>query len=301
MYPLIWLLLTGCSDYGYTPAEAEPEAPLDTAVEAPVEEPISVLVVSPSFVDFGEVELGSEHSAVVSLENAGDLALSVASLALEGEEGPFTIGPPSSWTLEPGARTEVVVTYAPSEAGLHEDALDVLSDAIVDGTAQVALSGEALTPPEPHDIVVQLTGDDSWAGTLDGEPIGGPNQDAWSSTDVLELGDLEPGEHVLAVHVWDVGRSVAGFLAAVHDGDEVLALSGSGAFAATGTQPAAGWELPGFDDSAWGSDITCTAVSAVAWANRPVDLTATGAAWSWTSDNCRSLGEAWFRLSFTLE
>jgi len=145
---------------------------------------------------------------------------------------------------------------------------------------------------------MQITADDQWTGTLDGEPIGGSGQNAWSTSDVLQF-TLGSGEHVIAVHAEDVARVISGFLAVVRVDGEPIAFTGDGAWAVSVTAPAPGWELPGFDDSTWATPGICS--NASPWGGRPTALTDDGAEWVWHSTNCGSLGEAWFRLSFVLE
>ncbi len=292
---LLPLLLSACVDYGFSPGTEPGVEPLDTSI-TDTGIPQSILVVSPERVDFGEVELGDSASAVVTLRNEGSIPLDLTDIDLISDGTPFTVGPASDGELAPDDVAEVVVTYSPVQGIEHESSVVVESTATVDPSWRVPLTGNGLRTQ--FDVDMQLTADDSWSATLDGDPIGGTNQNAWSSADVLVF-DLERGEHVVAVHAWDVARVIAGFMAVVRVDGEPIAVSGGSGWTVSTVAPATGWDVPGFDDSAWAVPNLCADPSA--WGNRPTSLTDDGAEWVWHDANCRSLGEAWFRLSFTLE
>lgn len=292
---LLSLCLSACVDYGFSPGAEVPDEPLDTSVvDTGVVQ--SILAVSPARVDFGEVELGDTESAIVTLRNEGSVSLDLTDIRIVSDGTPFTVGPATDVELGPEEAAEFVVTYAPFEGIDHESSVVVESTATVDPYWQVPVTGSGLRTEFAVDM--QLTADDSWSATLDGDPIGGTNQNAWSSADVLVF-DLERGDHVVAVHAWDVARVIAGFMAVVRVDGEPIAVSGGSGWTVSTSQPPVGWDVPGFDDSGWGIPSLCADPSP--WGNRPVSLTEDGAQWVWHDANCRSLGEAWYRLSFTLE
>lgn len=292
---LLAILLTGCVDYGFTPADDDPPLPVDTSVPDDVQ-PESALVVMPDQIDFGEVSWDESVSAVLTLQNVGVVPLDLTGVVLEGQSDAFALGPPGATSLPPGQSTEAVITYTPGGTDEHEDAVLVSSTASVDPTWTVPLSGQGFR--DEWDVNMQITADDQWTGTLDGDPIGGSGQNAWSTSDVLQF-TLGSGEHVIAVHAQDVGRVIAGFLAVVRVDGEPIAYTGDGAWSVSMTPPLPGWQLPGFDDNSWATPGTCANPSP--WGGQPTSLTDDGADWVWHTTNCQSLGEAWFRLSFTLE
>ncbi len=292
---LLPLFLSACVDYGFSQGPEPETEPLDTSLlDTGIAQ--SILVVSPARVDFGEVELGDSESAIVTLRNEGSIPLDLTDIELSADGTPFTVGPATDLELAPDEVAEVVVTYSPVQGIEHEVHVVVESTATVDPSWRVPLIGTGLRTEFAVDM--QLTADDSWTATLDGDPIGGTNQNAWSSADVLVF-DLERGDHVVAVHAWDVARVIAGFMAVVRVDGEPIAVSGGSGWSVTTSPPPAGWDVPGFDDSAWSVPSLCT--NPAAWGGRPTSLTNDGAEWVWHDANCRSLGEAWFRLSFTLE
>jgi hypothetical protein len=292
---LLPLFLSACVDYGFSPSSQPEPEPLDTSV-IDTGTPQSILVVSPERVDFGEVELGESQSAIVMLRNNGSVSLDLTDIDLVADGTPFTVGPATDLELSPDEVAEVVVTYAPVEGIDHENAIAVESTATVDPNWRVPLTGSGLRTEFAVDM--QLTADDSWSATLDGDPIGGTNQNLWTYADVLVF-DLDRGDHVVAVHAWDVARVISGVMAVVRVDGEPIAASGGSGWSVSTTAPPAGWDLPGFDDSSWGTPYLCSDPSP--WGNRPTSLTDDGAEWVWHDANCRSLGEGWYRLSFTLE
>ena len=292
---LLLLLLIGCSDYDLKGRSDDVEEPLDTAI-LDMETHASVLLVEPDGIDFGVVNLDESESAVVTLSNVGDIPLDLIAISIAPEGMPFTVGPPGLLELAPNQSTEVVVTYAPVQAGDHVSTVLVDSDATLDPDWEIPLMGTGFRTHYAVDM--QLTADDSWTATLDGEPISGSNQNLWSSSDVLVF-DLDPGEHVIAVYAWDVARVIAGFMGVVRVDGEPIAVTGDGNWHVTTVEPDPSWTQVGFDDSAWAIPQVCTAASA--WGGRPTDLTGDGAQWVWHDANCRALGQGWYRLQFVLE
>lgn len=289
------ILLVGCSESGFTAFPDEPVEPLDTSVELS-EDAASELVVSPERVDFGEVELGETASAVLMLSNTGDLPLLLDGADIVADGTPFTVGPAGSLALEPGDATEVVVTYAPLVGEDHESAVRVTSDATVDPNWTVPLTGTGLRTEWL--IEIQMSADDEWSGTIDGDPIGGGNQGLWTRSDVMQF-PLDRGEHVIAIHAWDIARVISGFIGVVRVDGAPIAVTGGSGWTVSTVLPAPGWEVPGYDDSDWSTPGVCTDASP--WDSRPTDLVNDGAQWVWTTSNCRGLGEGWFRLTFLLE
>lgn len=148
-----------------------------------------------------------------------------------------------------------------------------------------------------HEITFILSADDEWEGDVDGVLL---EDQAGSSTSNTYTFTLDSGPPVLAVHAWDTGFAISGYIAAVPVDGALGSRTGDGSWVEPGSSPAAGSEEPGFDDSAWGPPVRCDS-SEVSywWGSSPTDLTGMGAQWVWFGD-CELLGEDWFRLDLDL-
>ena len=260
--------------------------------------------LTPAYHDFGVVNTTSSPTFPVTVKNVGDGALNVSGLrwasSSEAElmlasDGKLSVGA----LLLPGELRDLLVEYAPNDGSKDEASLVIYSDdpALPEAKADFFGEGDETVTGAAHDVEVWLTADDQWEGTLDGVDVTGPNAAGWGASDNISA-TLYSGEHVLAVHAWDVASSVSGFVAVVKvDGAEYL-LTGDSRVRMSTSKPGAGWQNAGYDDSAWTTPKVC---ASSAWGGAPYDLFAEGAAkWVWTSTNCAVLGEAWFRIPITL-
>lgn len=129
------------------------ENPADTEVEEPLGPDIAV---SPRSVDFGEVEAGSENSAVVTVTNEGDGDLLLDSPSLRGRTAGVTLSALGSSLLPGGAKTDFVVTWV-AEAGGLDDVVVLTSNDPDEAEVEVALAGtlpagEIEVSPTSHDF-----------------------------------------------------------------------------------------------------------------------------------------------------
>ncbi|MFZ5481626.1 MAG: choice-of-anchor D domain-containing protein [Myxococcota bacterium] len=127
------LLLTACSENELVSTKDDPEG--TTASLAPD------VAVEPAEVDFGEVRVGEDASAVLTISNVGDADLHVRSLALAGDSYDVDWTALSSPVLAPGDAVETIVTWTPLEAGRLADALEVPSDDPDEPVVSVPLTG----------------------------------------------------------------------------------------------------------------------------------------------------------------
>jgi hypothetical protein len=144
--PLL-LLLGACSDYELK-AEAEPDAPAETAGSPDID--------CPSEVDFGSQPLAEAQavSRAISIANAGSADLSLADLRLEGSSA-FDMGSVASPLLPPGEATEVVVVFHPDGPGRVSAQLFVDSNDPDESTVAIALLAEITTPAtDTGDVVL---------------------------------------------------------------------------------------------------------------------------------------------------
>ncbi len=205
MRPILALpLLLACTEYNIK-GEGDPseDAPVDTAVGA--------LFLDPTEVDYGEVPLGAEVDATITATNVGTDDLWLTSVEMVESSGPFSVTFTGAPLLPPGESTTFIATFAPSENGLFTGAVEVESDAPVDGTGQVALSGGTGYPrfsisPEHHDFGTLEVGDLQTVDlviTNEGDEDGQISNPTFSSTSDAELslrwlGDLEYASVTLA-------------------------------------------------------------------------------------------------------
>lgn len=146
--PLILLALVG--------AKCGPDNqinPLDDGDDKDLE---PELVLSPDYIDFGELRPGESTSATVTLRNVGNVALTLEQVRLEGDGG-FTLDDVGlDTTLEPDEETTVTLSFTPQTIE-HEAVLAVYSDDPDASRSLVELEGFGLIPqlyvwPNPYDF-----------------------------------------------------------------------------------------------------------------------------------------------------
>jgi hypothetical protein len=278
-------------------------APVEVTIAGRV--PTPAITLAPAHHDFGVVERRTEATLTVTVGNDGDEELRVTGVDYAAtSEGELRIGDLGVFSalpvvIPPGAQTPITVVYRPTDDVPDEGRLRVLSDDPAVPEAIASQEGVG-TPGRDYEIEVVVTADDEWKGWLDGAPLTGPNQGAWTTADTFER-TLPSGRHVLAIHAYDVARAVAGAIAFVKVDGAVVYRTGDGAFRVSGTAPAADWVDPTFDASSWPVASRCDSGSAAVWGTYwPKVFLDNGAAWVWTTTNCRALGQAWVRLEFEL-
>ncbi len=111
--------------------------------------------VAPPSVNFGNVELFSSQSAIVTIQNVvPDADLTVSDIALSsGGTGDFTLTtvPATPLVISPNSSADVDVTFTPTTEGATADSLDITSDDPDESLVSVALSGTGIVtevPPE---------------------------------------------------------------------------------------------------------------------------------------------------------
>ncbi|MDT7041204.1 choice-of-anchor D domain-containing protein [Candidatus Nitronereus thalassa] len=111
--------------------------------------------VAPPSVNFGNVELFSSQSAIVTIQNVvPDADLTVSDFALSsGGTGDFTLTtvPATPLVIPANGSADVEVTFTPSSEGAAADSLDITSDDPDESLVSVAISGTGIVtevPPE---------------------------------------------------------------------------------------------------------------------------------------------------------
>lgn len=135
-------LLSACVEYNLGSKDARDPKPF--------------LEVWPEIVDFGALDGGGQGAAALTLANTGEGTLTIASLSLEGP-GAFTLSTAgTALALEPGQRTEALLTYTPWSVD-DEGLVRVTSDDPLQPEVEVPLYGALDVPllvfsPDPLDF-----------------------------------------------------------------------------------------------------------------------------------------------------
>ena len=173
-----------------------------------------------------------------------------------------------------------------------DDDCDGLYDEGYDADADLIPDCEEIN----YTVEILATGDDNWRGYIDGSPTA--TYSGWSTVDTVTV-TLNSGDHTFAAYAWDTGAAIAGFLAVVKVNGVVSYKTGTD-FVMVDNTSAAGWYLPTYDDSAWGTPLPCSAADVSSyWGSQPASLLSTGARWIWHT-GCTGLGDSYYRLNFTL-
>ncbi len=273
---------------GTTPTATQPGEALQPA-----------LVLAPPFHDFGAVTIGAAGYVELTVTNEGDGNGEVTGLELITEsESELVI---HSWgdlvilphALAPGESAAFEVRYTPLDEAIDTATVAVAQDSGGDLTAELTGAGLPAEPdPVDYEIELMLTADDALEAYIDGVDVTGPNASGWSGVDTVTT-TLSSGEHVIAVHAWDVATVISGFIAGVWIDGAAADVTGDGSWLVS-TSPDSGWEDVGFDDSGWSTPAPCSDTSP--WGGAPIS----GADWVWWTSDCRALGEGWFRLNLSL-
>ena len=140
----LMVLGMSCSDY-----EIKQQTPAVSGVSPEID-------VSPGSLSFAAATVDVPEDQVVSVSNIGSGNLDISSLQILGS-GTFSFtGVPSSGTIAPGAKWDVIVSYAPLSEGAEDEAsLIIQSNDRSESTVEVPLWG-ALQQPELAIIPSQI-------------------------------------------------------------------------------------------------------------------------------------------------
>ena len=150
----------------------------------------SNLEVIPKEYDFGEVEVGSSSSTIVSIRNSwyGPVILDALSFE-EGSSPDFSrpLPPTLPVVIDPESSIDIVVTYTPSTLGSSLAVLEIDSTNGAVSTIYITLSGIGVSQePPPSEQIQDILGfiDDSVTeGTLEGD---GPGNSAGNRLNALK-------------------------------------------------------------------------------------------------------------------
>jgi hypothetical protein len=121
------------------------------------------IVVDLLAIDFGLTFIGGSSASVVNVSNLGTDLLTVTGVSADHSDYSVDI---TSFALDPGGDQDIVVTFAPSSAGVIAGDLTIESDDLDDPIVVVSLTGEGIEPPviavSPDSLVKELpTGETS--------------------------------------------------------------------------------------------------------------------------------------------
>lgn len=172
------------------------------------------IVVVPSEHNFGEVELGTSSTTIITISNTSPGLYYIDAVSFQaGSSSDFsiTMAPPSGTVLLPGESVDVEVTYTPSALGDASAVLDIAWINADTGVAYVSLGGVGVgaEPPPPVSIAEILAFIDE--SVANGSLVGtGPGKSAVrrlnalrnqieAAGDLIEDGLIEEACHQLMV------------------------------------------------------------------------------------------------------
>ena len=107
------------------------------------------IAVDSSAIDFGEVELGDRRDTVVVFENIGYGPLILSDFSIGGADpGEFTTTAADMYTLQPGERDSIIVSFVPTSIFLKTGFLMFTSNDIDSPVITIPLSGTGVTTLE---------------------------------------------------------------------------------------------------------------------------------------------------------
>jgi hypothetical protein len=191
--------------------------------------------------------------------------------------------PPYTWSLSSGAlpagmtlNSDGIISGTPSVQGTSNFVVQVQDTGGKTATKPLALTVLA-APPAP--LTITLSADNASEVYVNGTLVGATSN--WKVAGVFSV-PLQKGTNVVAVKATDAG-GVAGLLASLNWGAS-SAITNT-LWRVSPTAPA-GWELPGFDDSAWLPATSFGPYGVSPWLLRVVGFPTNSAAeWIWTVDN----------------
>ena len=128
--------------------------------------------VAPAAVNFGDVEVGTSQSAMVTISNVGTVDLTVSNISLRtGADYAITSAPVLPAIIPVGGSEDVTVTFTPLATGPRPaDYLDIVSNDPVDGLVSVPLNGtgvmEDVPPSEEIANIIMSIEDGVVLGTI---------------------------------------------------------------------------------------------------------------------------------------
>jgi hypothetical protein len=127
--------------------------------------------VSPAALSFGDVSLNSSVSESITVTSSGGAPLIVSQATISGT-GFSLSGPTLPATLNPGQSLTLKVSYLPTAAGASTGQVAVVSDALNQGTVDIALSGQGqaggAVSVSPSSTTVPVNGTQQFSASVTG-------------------------------------------------------------------------------------------------------------------------------------
>jgi mono/diheme cytochrome c family protein len=115
--------------------------------------------VSPSAVDFGQLEVGASASEFVRVTNVGDADLTISGAALNGSVEFSVDGPALPLVLAPSGSAEWTVLYSPQDEGADSGTFEIASDDPANSNLSLDISGSGFIPaPVALDLDIAARG-----------------------------------------------------------------------------------------------------------------------------------------------
>ncbi|MCH7954230.1 MAG: choice-of-anchor D domain-containing protein [Candidatus Marinimicrobia bacterium] len=139
--------------------------------------PTAVVSLSPSPLNFGDVQVGSSGQIVLSISNSGNTNLDVTNITSSNSQ--FTVASPTSFQVAAGASINKTVTFTPSSEGLKSGTLTISSNASNLPSSTVDLSGTGIeSTGDLQNPTVQIN-----SSTSTSVPLGGTATVSVTATD----------------------------------------------------------------------------------------------------------------------
>jgi len=111
--------------------------------------------VVPLYHDFGDVQVGSTTTTIITVSNVDGHDLEIGSVELVGSAD-FSITMAPDPTVSPGMETGVEVTFAPSSTGYVSATLQIVSNDSSSPTVSVSLGGTGVASEPPPASVADI-------------------------------------------------------------------------------------------------------------------------------------------------
>jgi len=164
---------------------------------------ISDIDASPLSYDFGDVELGSSSSQIVTITNQGDQPYTVSTGLKSGSSPDYIItSDPSGQSVAPNDTVDVEITFSPASEGISSAILEINSN-IPNPSVEIQLSGNGVPAEDPPEEQISNILDFIDAsveeGTLTGTGNGNSAQNRLnafinmieSAGDLIDAGDID--------------------------------------------------------------------------------------------------------------
>ena len=115
--------------------------------------------VNPLGYDFGDIEVGTSSTTIITISNFGDGVLYITDLAFQSgssSDYEITLSPSLTAIIPPEQVADVEITYAPTAEGISSVILEIHSNDPEEPLVHVALSGTGIVVEVPPSEQVQI-------------------------------------------------------------------------------------------------------------------------------------------------